>query len=253
MIITWLLLCLSQQLKIRTLMFMVLFSHHYLSTFIQNSSRISDIDKLKNFEIEPNDCKKTLMFKFLNWSGFFSEVLIFTRFATKARSLGYTILIDDHDWNYGKIKDYFDYENPKCSSSPDLLNIKREYFCVKAQDKNVSEANRPEIDSLSKGDHLFVDRNCFSQFDQILNNEIDPEYRKLESTWAFLNQRKELLTLPFNQNLNKKIKHYFDGQSKELKLLWRPNQHVLNMTATLDKDLRPKLKNKSSFISRLRT
>ncbi|CAH7684954.1 expressed protein [Phakopsora pachyrhizi] len=79
-------------------------SHHYLSTFIQNSSRISDIDKLKNFEIEPNDCKKTLMFKFLNWSGFFSEVLIFTRFATKARSLGYTILIDDHDWNYGKIK-----------------------------------------------------------------------------------------------------------------------------------------------------
>ncbi|CAH7684951.1 hypothetical protein PPACK8108_LOCUS19403 [Phakopsora pachyrhizi] len=190
------------------------------------------------------------MFRFLYGSGFFSEVLIFTRFASKARSLGYTVLYDDQAWNYGNVKDYFDYENPKCASSPALLNIKRDNFCTKAHDGNSSDTNSPEIFSLSKSDHVVVDRNCFAEFDRFLKNEIGPEYEKLESTWAFLNQRKELLTLPFNQNLNHKIKHYFDGQSKVLKTLWRPNQHVLNMTATLDKDLRPKLKTKSSFISR---
>ncbi|CAH7684947.1 hypothetical protein PPACK8108_LOCUS19398 [Phakopsora pachyrhizi] len=197
------------------------------------------------FGVEPIDCKKTLMFNFLYGGGFFSEVLIFTRFASKARSLGYTILFNDQGWNYGKVKDYFDYDNPKCASSPALLNITRDNFCTKVQVGKLLP-----ICSLSNSDHVVVDRNFYPEFDSFLRSEIDPEYEKLESTWAFLNQRKELLTLPFNQNLNHKIKHYFDGQSRELKLLWRPNHHVLNMTATLDKDLRPKLKTKSSFISR---
>ncbi|KAI8448720.1 hypothetical protein BY996DRAFT_371783 [Phakopsora pachyrhizi] len=185
------------------------------------------------------------MFNFLYGGGFFSEVLIFTRFASKARSLGYTILFNDQGWNYGKVKDYFDYDNPKCASSPALLNVTRDNFCTKVQVGKLLP-----ICSLSNSDHVVVDRNFYPEFDSFLRSEIDPEYEKLESTWAFLNQRKELLTLPFNQNLNHKIKHYFDGQSRELKLLWRPNHHVLNMTATLDKDLRPKLKTKSSFISR---
>ncbi|KAI8448988.1 hypothetical protein BY996DRAFT_8690219 [Phakopsora pachyrhizi] len=231
-------------------------SHHNLLTSIQNLNQGSNVDKHEVFGVEPIDCKKTLMFNFLYGGGFFSEVLIFTRFASKARSLGYTILFNDQGWNYGKVKDYFDYDNPKCASSPALLNITRDNFCTKVQVGKLLP-----ICSLSNSDHVVVDRNfltedanflfqSYPEFDSFLRSEIDPEYEKLESTWAFLNQRKELLTLPFNQNLNHKIKHYFDGQSRELKLLWRPNHHVLNMTATLDKDLRPKLKTKSSFISR---
>lgn len=47
-------------------------------------------------------CKRVMLFKFSSSHGFSSEMLHYLRAAVIAQKLGYTLLGDDSEWNYGE-------------------------------------------------------------------------------------------------------------------------------------------------------
>ncbi|SCV72267.1 BQ2448_4961 [Microbotryum intermedium] len=52
-------------------------------------------------------CKRVMLFKFTSTEGLASEMLGYVRAGVIANKLGYTLLADDVEWNYGALRDYF--------------------------------------------------------------------------------------------------------------------------------------------------
>ncbi|BGP20477.1 hypothetical protein JCM10213v2_008638 [Rhodosporidiobolus nylandii] len=48
-----------------------------------------------------------MLFTFMPWWGFASEYILYARAAAAAKRLGYTLLEDDRNWNYGRLTNYF--------------------------------------------------------------------------------------------------------------------------------------------------
>ncbi|KAH9813891.1 hypothetical protein DFH28DRAFT_1083313 [Melampsora americana] len=62
-------------------------------------------------------CPKTLFYRMGKKHGFGSEFSLYIRIASIASKLNYTLIVEDSDWNYGRLEDYFnktdsvDYSN----------------------------------------------------------------------------------------------------------------------------------------------
>lgn len=53
------------------------------------------------------ECKRVLLFRFSGTHGFSSEMMHYLRAGVVAQKLGYTLLADDSEFNYGSLTDYF--------------------------------------------------------------------------------------------------------------------------------------------------
>ncbi|GAA95941.1 uncharacterized protein L969DRAFT_101050 [Mixia osmundae IAM 14324] len=70
-------------------------------------------------------CQRTLLYSFAGLHGFASEYMSFLRVAVLAQRFNYTLLVDDHAWNYGKMSDYFDLPALDCRLPRRWESIKR--------------------------------------------------------------------------------------------------------------------------------
>ncbi|CAH7666431.1 expressed protein [Phakopsora pachyrhizi] len=166
------------------------------------------------------DCRKTMLYQFTSPYGLFSELLMYNRYASLGRSLGYTILIDDSYWNQGKLSDYFDIKYPDCSKRLNASTIERKLHCDKG---------------MANYDHVIARRQCVDLLDSEVYSKIDPEFSKLESVWKFINQRNDLTTLPTEQNLNFRVKSIFDAQASELLRVWKPNSQIKKLVSDFER------------------
>ncbi|GAA6009432.1 uncharacterized protein JCM10292_004290 [Rhodotorula paludigena] len=60
-------------------------------------------------------CERILLFQFMPWWGFASEYILYARAAAAAKKLGYTFLEDDRNWNYGRLRNYFQPRKLTCA------------------------------------------------------------------------------------------------------------------------------------------
>lgn len=52
-------------------------------------------------------CPRIMSFRMGHLHGFASEISMYARIAAVAAVLNYTFVVEDHNWNYGSLKDYF--------------------------------------------------------------------------------------------------------------------------------------------------
>ncbi|GAA6042396.1 hypothetical protein JCM8097_004496 [Rhodosporidiobolus ruineniae] len=72
-------------------------------------------------------CDKILLFTFMPWWGFASEYILYLRAAAAAKRLGYTLVEDDRNWNYGRLTDYFLPRKLTCVPPADWADPKKAY------------------------------------------------------------------------------------------------------------------------------
>lgn len=65
-------------------------------------TRTPENNQATTFDSQGPACEKTLLFRFAGAHGFASEYLIFLRVFLLAKYFGFEVIIDDHQWNYGK-------------------------------------------------------------------------------------------------------------------------------------------------------
>ncbi|GAA5833651.1 hypothetical protein JCM11251_003194 [Rhodosporidiobolus azoricus] len=72
-------------------------------------------------------CEKILLFTFMPWWGFASEYILYVRAAAAAKRLGYTLVEDDRNWNYGRLSNYFLPRKLSCVPPKDWADHRKAY------------------------------------------------------------------------------------------------------------------------------
>ncbi|GAA5918547.1 hypothetical protein JCM6882_009764 [Rhodosporidiobolus microsporus] len=72
-------------------------------------------------------CDKILLFTFMPWWGFASEYILYVRAAAAAKRLGYTLVEDDRNWNYGRLANYFSPRKLSCVPPSDWSDPRKAY------------------------------------------------------------------------------------------------------------------------------
>lgn len=61
-------------------------------------------------------CRRTFTFQFGKGDSVISDLTHYARAAALARRLNYRVLIDDSNWKYGRLNDYFEVPEPECET-----------------------------------------------------------------------------------------------------------------------------------------
>ncbi|EGG12720.1 uncharacterized protein MELLADRAFT_73843 [Melampsora larici-populina 98AG31] len=155
--------------------------------------------------IQESNCPKTLSYRMGKKHGFGSEFSLYLRIAAIAFKLNYTLIVEDSDWNYGRLEDYFNkttatlnYSNSCFKESDNFqINPELEKSIWPASWINNKHVYLPReidyIDQLFLA--LFVDQSQLSEMHQeerknSKRNELLSAYGTLPTTFeqAFLAQ-----------------------------------------------------------------
>ncbi|GAA5850485.1 hypothetical protein JCM8547_001889 [Rhodosporidiobolus lusitaniae] len=154
------------------------------------------------------ECRRIMLFKFSNTHGFSSEILHYLRAGVIAQKLGYQLLADDSEWNYGSLSGYF---------------LPRLVYCRPPRDwYDASKAVRVGSKRWQGKDRVFVSREFEDETDEWIRDEmLDPhaveELRQRASVGHIL---------PEGESLPPAFEEVFADFASVLKEVWRPNDQL---------------------------
>ncbi|BGP55564.1 hypothetical protein JCM8202v2_003169 [Rhodotorula sphaerocarpa] len=156
------------------------------------------------------ECKRVLLFRFSGTHGFSSEMIHYLRAGVVAQKLGYTLLADDSEFNYGSLTDYF---------------LPRPVFCRPPEDWFSTEAaTRLGARRWQGQDRVWVSREIEGGMDEWIRDEmLEP------SAVAELRARKHGWILPEGESLPAAFVEVFQDYRTVLKDVWRPNAQRLEL------------------------
>jgi len=139
--------------------------------------------------------------------GFSSELLHYLRALVVANKLGYTLLADDSQWNYGSLSEYF---------------LPRLVYCRPPTDWfDPVNAVRVGSKRWQSKDRVWVGREMELEMDEWVREEMLDE-----ATVSELKGRQSGTILPEGETLPSSLEEVFTDFSGVLKEVWRPNHQV---------------------------
>ncbi|GAA5935417.1 hypothetical protein JCM3775_006268 [Rhodotorula graminis] len=171
--------------------------------------RPGDGDVVVNGETLPA-CKRVMLFRMGDQHGFSSEMLHYARALVVANKLGYALLADDAQWNYGALSDYFVPRLVHCRPPEDWFST--------------GAATRVGTRRWQGQDRVWLGRETEPQVDEWIRDEmLDPN--DLDD----LRARKfapGTTVLPEGETLPSAFEEVFSDFAAALKEVWRPNQEL---------------------------
>ncbi|GAA5942177.1 uncharacterized protein JCM15063_002031 [Sporobolomyces koalae] len=154
------------------------------------------------------ECKRVLLFRFSNTHGFSSEMLHYLRALVIGQKLGYTVLSDDSNWNYGSLSEYF---------------LPRLVYCRPPADWfDPNQAVKLGTKRWQSKDRVWVSREMEREMDQWVREEMLDQTAMSE-----LRDRKiDSSILPEGETLPAALEEVFADFSGVLKEVWRPNHQL---------------------------
>ncbi|KAG0141675.1 hypothetical protein CROQUDRAFT_110344 [Cronartium quercuum f. sp. fusiforme G11] len=146
--------------------------------------------------------------------------------ALTASRFNYTILIDDSNWNYGRLTDYFDIAPLSCQPPHDWKEMPRSAF---------------SLSGLNQSDHVYASRYERDGYKSFILENVDKRAIDTHSVWNYLNHRDRKVVLPATQNLHYSLQSLFDMKSAALRDIWRPNKMILDEILKMKKDFNDKM------------
>ncbi|GAA6038154.1 hypothetical protein JCM8097_005765 [Rhodosporidiobolus ruineniae] len=154
------------------------------------------------------ECKRVMLFKFSNTHGFSSEILHYLRALVISQKLGYTLLADDSNWNYGALTDYFLPRLVYCRPPKDWFDPSR---AVKVGTKRWQGKDR-----------VWTGREREGEMDEWIRDEmLDPHAME-----DLRNRPSVGHILPEGESLPPAFEEVFADFSSALKEVWRPNDQL---------------------------
>ncbi|ORY89385.1 hypothetical protein BCR35DRAFT_300547 [Leucosporidium creatinivorum] len=156
------------------------------------------------------ECKRVMLFKFSGTHGFSSEINLYVRASVIASKLGYTLLADDVDWNFGSLQDYF---------------LPRQIHCLPPSDWFLPTSATPlGAKRWASSDRLWFGRSLAAHADKWLRDEILDSEAMQE-----LKGRSFGPLLPEGETLPASLEEIFVDFSAGLRELWKPNDELAIM------------------------
>ncbi|KAH9825181.1 hypothetical protein DFH28DRAFT_1102733 [Melampsora americana] len=183
-------------------------------------------DDLKAKTAELPICAKTFLYTFKNMAGFGSELSYYGEAYAAASLLNYSVIIDDSDWNYGKLSDYFDVAPLPCELPHNWKDLPRKLF------SNVGG---------NQSDHVWTDRQHTEGYGSYLLEHVDSRAIDTHSVWNLQNYREQRTILPAVQNVHHTMKTIFDAKSEAFLRIWNPNKAVLEEIKRLKREMNERL------------
>ncbi|KAH9808699.1 hypothetical protein DFH28DRAFT_935212 [Melampsora americana] len=180
---------------------------------------IHKVDKSHHEPSELPNCRKTFVYRFVNPFGLGSELGIYSVAAVAASASGYTMILDDSKWIYGRLSDYFDIPPPPCR--PPSEDTPRTAF------KNLG-SNQP--------DHVYGNWEHRDEYAEYMLGLLNQRALDVHAVWNLMNHREERTVLPATQNLHYSLKPIFDAKSEAFRHIWRPNQLILDEIKVMKKN-----------------
>ncbi|KAG0147225.1 hypothetical protein CROQUDRAFT_76810 [Cronartium quercuum f. sp. fusiforme G11] len=146
--------------------------------------------------------------------------------ALTASKLNYTILIDDSQWNYGRLTDYFDPVPLSCQPPHDWKEMPRSAFSHSGPNES---------------DHVYASRDDWGGYTSFILEHVDKRAIDTHSVWNFVNLRDQNVVLPATQNLHYSLQSLFDMKSAALRHIWRPKKMILDEILKMKKDINDKI------------
>ncbi|GAA5983618.1 hypothetical protein JCM11641_007301 [Rhodosporidiobolus odoratus] len=153
-------------------------------------------------------CKRVMLFTFSDSHGFSSEILHYLRALVISQKLGYTLLADDANWNYGQLSDYF---------------LPRLVYCRPPRDWfDQSKATQVGTRRWQGKDRVWVGREKEDEADEWIRDEmLDPTLME-----ELRNRPSVGHILPEGQSLPPAFEEVFADFSSAVKEVWRPNNEL---------------------------
>ncbi|GAA5900075.1 uncharacterized protein JCM6883_006084 [Sporobolomyces salmoneus] len=172
--------------------------------------RESENGSLEGGETLP-ECKRVMLFKFSNTHGFSSELLHYLRSLVIGQKLGYTVLADDSQWNYGSLSEYF---------------LPRFVYCRPPNDwYDESKAVRLGTKRWQSKDRVWVGREMEREMDEWIREEmLDQSASVNPSTATTTKDATEIL--PEGETLPPSLEEVYTDFEGVLKEVWRPNHEL---------------------------
>ncbi|BGP16409.1 hypothetical protein JCM10213_004035 [Rhodosporidiobolus nylandii] len=154
------------------------------------------------------ECKRVMLFTFFNTHGFSSELLHYLRALVISQKLGYTLLADDSQWNYGALTDYF---------------LPRLVYCRPPKDWfDPSKAVKVGTRRWQGRDRVWVGREMEAEADDWIRDEmLDPHAMNELRTRPSVGH-----ILPEGESLPPAFEEVFADFSSAVKEVWRPNDQL---------------------------
>ncbi|BGP40154.1 hypothetical protein JCM10450v2_004133 [Rhodotorula kratochvilovae] len=155
-------------------------------------------------------CKRVMLFRLSNTHGFSSELLHYARALVIANKLGYTLLADDAEWNYGALSDYF---------------LPRLVYCRPPEDWfSTAVATRVGTRRWQGQDRVWLSRETEAQVDEWIRDEmLDP------AAVDELRTRRFGDILPEGETLPAAFEEVFADFASAIKEVWRPNNELATL------------------------
>ncbi|GAA6051715.1 hypothetical protein JCM3770_002697 [Rhodotorula araucariae] len=155
-------------------------------------------------------CKRVMLFRLSGTHGFSSELLHYARALVVANKLGYTLLADDAEWNYGALSDYF---------------LPRLVYCRPPEDWfSPGVAVRVGTRRWQGQDRVWLSRECEAEVDEWIRDEmLDPV------AVDELRARRFGDILPEGETLPAAFEEVFADFASAIKEVWRPNNELANL------------------------
>lgn len=155
-------------------------------------------------------CKRVMLFKFQGTHGFSAEVLHYLRAGVVAQKLGYTLLADDSEWNYGALSSYFLPRLVYCRPPSDWFST----------DLAVRFGSR----RWQGKDRVWVSREMQQEVDEWIRDEmLEP------SVVDELRARQFNRVLPEGETLPAAFQDVYADFRAVLKEVWRPNPQLTTL------------------------
>ncbi|KAM0791277.1 hypothetical protein ACM66B_005752 [Microbotryomycetes sp. NB124-2] len=157
------------------------------------------------------ECKRVLLFKFSSVAGFASEMNLFLQASVIATKLGFTLLADDSEWNFGHLRSYF---------------VPRSIHCRPPRDWFLTSSAVPlGSKRWTMADRVWYGRQLGSQGDEWLRQEVLDN----ESVNQELRGKQFGEVLPSGETLQASLTEVFEDFVAAVKDVWRPNDELANL------------------------
>ncbi|GAA6025320.1 hypothetical protein JCM10207_006244 [Rhodosporidiobolus poonsookiae] len=164
-------------------------------------------------------CDKILLFTFMPWWGFASEYILYARAAAAAKRLGYTLVEDDSNWNYGRLSNYFLQRKLSCVPPSDWADHRKAYPLHQGSNWRGRPRLRYSRTILSNIDDWTRDEYLSSA-------ESKTQLAKLQRTDKKHAERADRWILEEGGSLPNVFEEVFGDQAGVVKELWRPKRSM---------------------------
>ncbi|GAA5988488.1 hypothetical protein JCM11641_007168 [Rhodosporidiobolus odoratus] len=159
-------------------------------------------------------CKRIMLFTFMPWWGFASEYILYARAAAAAKRMGYTLVEDDNNWNYGHLSNYFEPRKLDCVPPTDWADHRKAYPFRKGSNwrgrsrLRYSRAILSNLDDWTREEYLAA----------LHSKQLLGELRKKDRKHA---EKQDRWILEEGGTLPRVFEPVFDDQAKIVRNMWQ--------------------------------